>query len=150
MNGCDPANKCPELLIPMPFTYVSCGILVDKDRKILISTRPKGKNMDGLWEFPGGKMEKNEVPEVALARELEEELGIQTSPSCMYPLTFTSYRYPDKHLIMFVFICRKWNGIPLSKEGQQLKWINPRELSDYNMPPANFGLISAVRDNLGY
>ncbi len=145
MNGCDPTNNCPELLVPMKFKYVSCAVLVDEDGKILISTRPKGKDMAGLWEFPGGKIQENEVPEVALARELEEELGIQTSPSCMYPLTFVSHRYETFHLIMFVFVCRKWLGIPMPLEGQQLKWVNPKELSNYDMPPADLGLVAAVR-----
>lgn len=145
MNGCDPNNNCPELLVPMPFKYVSCSVLIDEDGKILIATRPKGKDMAGLWEFPGGKMQESEVPEVALARELQEELGIQTSPSCMYPLTFVSHRYESFHLIMFVFVCRKWNGIPMPLEGQKLKWVLPKELSNYDMPPADLGLIEAVR-----
>lgn len=146
MNGCDPTNKCPELLVPMPFKYVSCGVLVDSAGKILIATRPKGKDMAGLWEFPGGKLKEQEAPEVALARELDEELGIETSPSCMYPLTFVSHRYSDFHLIMLVFVCRKWNGTPMPKENQQLKWVSPKELSNYDMPPADIALIAAVRE----
>lgn len=145
MYGCDPDNECPELFVKMPFKYVSCGVLVDVDGKILISTRPKGKDMEGLWEFPGGKLQENEVPEVALARELQEELGIKTSPSCMYPLTFVSHRYEAFHLIMFVFVCRKWSGFPMPLEGQQLKWVTPRELPNYNMPPADLGIIAAIR-----
>ena len=146
MNGCDPNNECPELLKPLPFIYVSCGVLVDSADKILITTRPSGKSMEGLWEFPGGKLNEFEVPEVALARELKEELDIQTSPSCMYPLTFVSHRYESSHLIMFVYVCRKWIGTPKAMEGQELKWIKPRELSNFNMPPADLSLIAAVRN----
>ena len=146
MSGCDPTNECPELLEPMPLMYVSCGILVDSADKILIATRPTGKDMTGLWEFPGGKLNEFEIPEVALARELKEELGIQTSPSCMYPLTFVSYRYPASHLIMYVYVCRKWIGTPMPLEGQELKWVRPKELSNFDMPPADFSLIAAVRN----
>lgn len=146
MTQCDPENKCPELHVKMPFKYVSCGVLVDSAGKILIATRPKGKDMEGLWEFPGGKLKEMEAPEVALARELDEELGIQTSPSCMYPLTFVSHRYSDFHLIMLVFVCRKWIGTPVPRENQQLKWVAPKELSNFDMPPADLALIAAVRD----
>lgn len=146
MSACDPTNKCEELLVPLPFKYVSCGVLIDSAGKILIATRPNGKDMAGLWEFPGGKLQEHEVPEIALARELEEELGIQTSPTCMYPLTFVSYRYPSFHLIMYVYVCRKWNSVPTAKENQQLRWVFPRELANYNMPPADLALITAVME----
>lgn len=146
MTACDPNNRCDELKVPVPFKYVSCGVLVDSDGKILIATRPKGKDMEGLWEFPGGKLKEYEVPEIALARELEEELGVQTSPSCMYPLTFVSYRYADSHLIMYVFICRKWLGIPMPRENQQLKWVDKKDLPNYDMPPADLALIAAVME----
>ena len=146
MNGCDPTKDFSELLEPLPFKYISCGILIDSADKILIATRPTGKDMAGLWEFPGGKLKESEVPEVALVRELQEELGIQTSPSCMNPLTFVSYRYPDCHLIMFVYVCRKWLGTPIPLENQQLKWVKPFELSNFDMPPADLALIAAVRE----
>jgi 8-oxo-dGTP diphosphatase len=146
MAECDPTNQCPELYIKMPFKYVSCGVLVDSAGKILIATRPEGKDMVGLWEFPGGKLKEMESPEIALARELREELGIETSPSCMYPLTFVSHRYSDFHLIMLVFVCRKWNGTPMPLEKQQLKWVSPKELVNFEMPPADLALIAAVRD----
>lgn len=146
MAACDPTNKCEELLVPMPFKYVSCAILVDTAGKILIATRPQGKDMEGLWEFPGGKLKEHEAPEIGLARELEEELGIQTSPTCMYPLTFVSYRYAKFHLIMYVYVCRKWLGIPMPKENQQMRWVLPKELSNYEMPPADLALIAAVRE----
>ncbi len=148
MLGCDPDNEDKELYTIMPFRYVSCAVLVDEAGKILIATRPEGKDMAGLWEFPGGKIQANEVPEVALVRELLEELGIKTSPSCMYPLTFVSHRYEEFHLIMFVFVCRKWKGFPLPKEGQEIKWISPKDLSNYDMPPADLALIAAIRNGL--
>jgi 8-oxo-dGTP diphosphatase len=144
MYGCDPSQKYPELMVQMPFKYIAAGVLIDTDGKILIAKRPQNKDMAGLWEFPGGKMQEFEVPEIALARELEEELGIETSPGCFLPLTFLSYRYETFHLIMFVFTCRKWNGIVMGKEGQDLKWINPKELVKYDMPAANMPLVSVV------
>ena len=148
MYGCDPEKETPELLKKVPFKYISAGILVDQDGKILISQRRKNQDMSGLWEFPGGKMEEGEVPEIALVRELKEELDIQTSATCMLPMTFLSHRYENFHLIMFTFIIRKWNGITKGAEGQELKWIRPNELVKYEMPEANLPLISAVRDFL--
>lgn len=148
MASCDPNNKCEELLIPRPFKYVSCAVLVDAEQKILLATRPKGKDMEGLWEFPGGKVKAGEVPEITLMRELEEELGILTSPSCMYPLTFVSHNYLDFHLIMYVFVCRKWLGTPTPREKQELKWVKKSELTNYNMPPADLALIATIRDNV--
>jgi len=147
-QGCDPSREYPELLVKMPFKYIAAGVLVDEAGKILIARRPKGKDMANLWEFPGGKMEKDEVPEICLARELKEELGIQTSPGCFLPLTFLSHRYEKFHLIMFVFVCRKWNGIAQGLDGQELKWINKRDLVNYDMPEANLPLISAIFDGI--
>ncbi len=146
MLGCDPHKEYPELLVKMPFMHISAGVLVDEDGRILIAKRPEGKPMAGLWEFPGGKMEEGEVPQIALARELQEELGIKTSPGCFLPLTFISHRYKKFHLIMYLFVCRKWVGTPTGQEGQELKWIKPRDLVNYDMPEANLPLISAVRD----
>lgn len=146
MQGCDPTREYPELLVSMPFKHIAAGVLVDGDGKILIAKRPSDKDMAGLWEFPGGKMDEGEVPEIALARELKEELGIQTSPGCMLPLTFLSHRYEKFHLIMFVFVIRKWNGIVQGLEGQELKWIKPFDLVKYDMPEANVPLVSVVRD----
>lgn len=102
--------------------------------------------MAGLWEFPGGKVEDNETPEAALIRELVEELGIDTWESCLAPLTFASHRYPDFHLLMPLFICRKWSGIPHPKEGQELAWARPQDLRTYPMPPADLPLIPILRD----
>lgn len=144
-QGCDPQREYPELLEILPFKYVASGVLVDTEGKILIAKRPINKDMGGLWEFPGGKSKKSEVPEITLVRELKEELGIQTSAGCFLPLTFLSHRYEDFHLIMYVFVCRKWNGIAQSLEGQELKWIEPNQLSKYEMPKANMPLIGAVR-----
>ena len=144
--GCDPDRQYPELLVKMPFVYVSAGVIVDEAGKILIAKRTNEQSMAGLWEFPGGKIKEDEVPEIALVRELKEELSIQTSPGCFFPLTFLSYRYEDFHLIMYVFVCRKYNGIALGLQGQELKWINPRDLVKYEMAAANLPLISAVRD----
>lgn len=142
--GCDPLRESPELMKLLPFKYVASAFLVDEDNKILISRRPDNKDMAGLWEVPGGKVKEGEVPEIAVVRELQEELGIKTSAGCLLPLNFISYRYETFHLIMFVFICRKWNGIAMPMEGQELKWIKPQELVKYDMPPANMPLISAV------
>ncbi len=102
--------------------------------------------MAGLWEFPGGKVEPGETPEAALIRELEEEIGIGTWASCLAPLTFASHSYDDFHLLMPVFACRKWEGVPASREGQTLKWVRPRDLRDYPMPPADIPLIPVLRD----
>lgn len=131
-----------------PILLVSACALLDRDNRILIAQRPEGKHMAGLWEFPGGKVEKGETPEETLIRELEEELGVKTWQSCLAPLTFASHAYPDFHLLMPLFVCRKWEGSPLSKEDQQLKWVRVENLRDYPMPPADEPLIPALRDLL--
>ncbi|SNY92335.1 8-oxo-dGTP diphosphatase [Cohaesibacter sp. ES.047] len=123
--------------------------LVDADNRILLAQRPEGKNLAGLWEFPGGKLEAGERPEVGLIRELEEELGIRTKESCLAPLTFASHGYDDFHLLMPLYICRKWEGVPASREGQALKWVRPGALRDYPMPPADLPLIPPLIDLLG-
>ena len=130
----------------MKVILVSAVALIDRDGRILITQRPKGKSMEGLWEFPGGKIESGETPEDALVRELYEELEIETWSSCLAPLTFASHRYSDFHLLMPLFACRKWNGIPKSKEGQNLKWVNIKSLKDFPMPPADVPLIAVLRD----
>tara|TARA_R100000322_G_scaffold94439_5_gene58966 strand:+ start:12542 stop:12940 length:399 start_codon:yes stop_codon:yes gene_type:complete len=127
---------------------VSAVALVDRDGRILLAQRPEGKSMAGLWEFPGGKVEAGETPEAALIRELFEELGIETWDSCLAPLTFASHSYDDFHLLMPVFVCRKWEGTPQPKEGQTLKWVRVNELRDYPMPPADIPLIAMMRDML--
>ena len=126
--------------------YVSSVAMIDTDGRVLLAERPKGKEMAGLWEFPGGKVEVNETPEAALVRELFEELGIETWNACLAPLTFASHSYDDFHLVMLLFACRKWNGVIKAKEGQTLKWIYPKDLSNYQMPPADVPLIPILRD----
>ena len=125
---------------------VSAVALIDADGRILLTRRPEGKSMAGLWEFPGGKVEPGETPEAALIRELQEELGIDTWASCLAPLSFASHSYDEFHLRMPLFACRKWQGIPRAREGQALKWVHARELRDYPMPPADIPLIPILRD----
>ena len=130
----------------MNIVLVSAVALIDRDGRVLIAQRPQGKSMEGLWEFPGGKVESGETPEDALVRELYEELGIETWSSCLAPLTFASHGYSDFHLLMPLFACRKWYGTPKSKEGQNLKWVNIKSLKDFPMPPADVPLIAVLRD----
>ena len=125
---------------------VSAVALIDRDGRVLLAQRPEGKSMAGLWEFPGGKVEPGETPEAALIRELHEELGIDTWASCLAPLTFASHSYPDFHLLMPLFACRKWEGAPHAREGQGLKWVHARDLRDHPMPPADLPLIPILRD----
>ena len=130
----------------MKTILVSAVALIDQDGRILIAKRPDGKSMAGLWEFPGGKVELGETPEQALVRELSEELGIKTWNSCLAPLTFASHAYDDFHLLMPLFVCRKWEGIVIPKEEQELKWVYSNELKNYPMPPADKPLIPILRD----
>ena len=130
----------------MKTVLVSAVALIDRDGRVLLAQRPDGKSMAGLWEFPGGKVEGGETPEAALVRELYEELGIETWNSCLAPLTFASHTYDDFHLLMPLFACRKWNGIVQPKEGQTLKWVYPKDFSNYPMPPADIPLIPILRD----
>jgi 8-oxo-dGTP diphosphatase len=126
---------------------VACA-LVDADRRVLIAQRPEGKNLAGLWEFPGGKLEAGESPEAALVRELEEELGISTKTACLAPLSFASHDYGNMHLLMPLYVCRKWQGTPVAREHTALKWVKPQQLRDYPMPPADEPLIAALCDLL--
>jgi 8-oxo-dGTP diphosphatase len=130
----------------MKTILVSAVALIDQDGRILIAKRPDGKSMAGLWEFPGGKVELGETPEEALVRELSEELGIKTWNSCLAPMTFASHAYKDFHLLMPLFVCRKWEGILIPKEEQELKWVYSSELKNYPMPPADKPLIPILRD----
>lgn len=120
---------------------VACA-LIDADNRILLSERPAGKALAGLWEFPGGKLDQGETPEAALIRELREELGIETQAACLAPLTFASHSYDDFHLLMPLYVCRRYEGIPQGREGQRLKWVRASQLRDYPMPPADEPLIA--------
>jgi 8-oxo-dGTP diphosphatase len=119
---------------------VACA-LIDADGRILLAQRPPGSKMAGLWEFPGGKVEAGERPEQALIRELDEELGIKVAEACLAPLTFASHAYDDFHLLMPLYVCRRWEGIATPREGQNLAWVRPNRLRDYEMPPADAPLI---------
>ena len=132
----------------MKLLLVAACALVDVDGRVLIAQRPAGKTMDGLWEFPGGKVETGETPEATLVRELGEEIGVTTSEACLAPLTFASHAYPDFHLLMPLYVCRRWSGVPEPREGQALKWVMPVKLRDYPMPPADLPLIPALIDHL--
>ena len=127
---------------------VAACALVDADGRILLAQRPEGKSLAGLWEFPGGKVEKGETPEACLVRELEEELGIATKPACLAPLTFASHTYDDFHLLMPLYVCRRFSGFATGREGQALKWVRAGELRDYPMPPADEPLIPILQDLL--
>jgi 8-oxo-dGTP diphosphatase len=132
----------------MRLVFVAACALVDADGRVLIAQRPAGKMMGGLWEFPGGKIEADETPEAALIRELKEEIGIDTSASCLAPLTFASHAYETFHLVMLLYVCRRWQGVARGREGQALKWVAPKALRDYPMPPADLPLIAPLIDLL--
>jgi len=123
---------------------VAAAALIDADGRVLITRRPEGKPMAGLWEFPGGKVEAGETPEATLIRELKEELDIDTSAACLAPLTFASHTYPDFHLLMPLYVCRKWQGMVRPTEGQATKWVRARDLRSYAMPPADLPLIAPL------
>jgi 8-oxo-dGTP diphosphatase len=128
-----------------PVILVAAVVLVDADGRVLLAQRPEGKAMAGLWEFPGGKIEAGETPETALIRELGEELGIDVAASCLAPFTFASHSYPDFHLLMPLYVCRRWSGIVTAREGQRLAWVRPARLADYPMPPADKPLLAMLR-----
>lgn len=132
----------------MRILLVAAVALVDPDGRVLIAKRPEGKPLAGLWEFPGGKVELDERPEAALIRELKEELAIDVTESCLAPLTFASHAYEDFHLLMPLYVCRRWKGVVTSLEGQELQWVKPLKLRDYPMPPADTPLIAHLIDLL--
>tara|TARA_B100001996_G_C18374376_1_gene482857 strand:+ start:108 stop:506 length:399 start_codon:yes stop_codon:yes gene_type:complete len=130
----------------MKLLLVVAAALIDVDGRVLLTQRPKGKSMAGLWEFPGGKIESGETPTGALIRELNEELGINTWSSCLAPLTFANHSYEDFHLLMPLFACRRWEGTLIPKENQKIKWVKPIELKAYPVPPADIPLLATIRD----
>jgi 8-oxo-dGTP diphosphatase len=127
---------------------VAAVALVDLEGRVLLAQRPEGKSLAGMWEFPGGKVEANETPETALIRELREEIGIDVTASCLAPFTFASHAYEKFHLLMPLYLCRKWQGIPQALEGQVLKWVKPLRMGDFPMPPADEPLVAMLRDFL--
>jgi 8-oxo-dGTP diphosphatase len=128
--------------VSIKIVLVAACALIDADGRVLLAQRPEGKTMAGLWEFPGGKIETGERPEQTLIRELKEELGITVSDACLAPLTFASHAYPDFHLLMPLYVCRRWEGTVTALEGQKLVWVRPNRLRDYDMPPADVPLVS--------
>ena len=132
----------------LPVVLVSAVALIDVDGRVLLASRPEGKAMAGLWEFPGGKVRDGETPEHALIRELKEELAIDITESCLAPLAFASHSYDDFHLLMPLFVCRIWKGAPSPQEGQKLKWVRPMKLGDYPMPPADEPLVALLQEFL--
>ena len=131
-----------------PIVLVGAVALLDIDNRVLLVQRPEGKSMAGLWEFPGGKVDPGETPEAALIRELNEELDLNTVESCLAPIGFASHGYDDFHLLMPLFVCRKWQGEPTPREGQTLAWVRPNALRDYPMPPADMPLVAQLQDLL--
>ena len=135
-------------MVVIKFTLVVACALIDTDRRVLIAKRPQGKTLAGLWEFPGGKVESGERPEATLIRELHEEIGITVREACLAPLTFASHAYEDFHLLMPLYICRRWEGDVVAREGQNLAWVRANKLRNYAMPPADLPLIPHLIDLL--
>ena len=133
----------------MRLVLVVAAALIDADGRVLLAQRPKGKALEGLWEFPGGKVDAGEGPEDALIRELLEELGVTVKADCLAPLTFASHAYEDFHLLMPLYVCRRWQGLVQPLDGQALKWVRPKDLRTYPMPPADAPLIPHLEDLLG-
>ncbi len=133
---------------PPPLVPVVCVALVDGDGRVLLARRPAGKPMAGLWEFPGGKVHPGETPEAALIRELAEELGIDVAEACLAPFTFASHRYESFHILLLLYVCRRWQGTVTAREGQELAWVRPVKMDQYAMPPADKPLVAMLRDLL--
>jgi 8-oxo-dGTP diphosphatase len=142
------ATAQPSSATALPMLLVVAVALVDTDGRVLLAQRPPGKSLAGLWEFPGGKVDPGETPEAALIRELREELGVDTQESCLAPFTFASHRYERFHLLMPLYLCRRWQGTPQPREGQVLAWVAPARLRDYPMPPADKPLVAMLQDLL--
>ena len=147
--GVSSEPQAPKAEPGLPILVVAACALVDRDGRVLLAERPQGKPLAGLWEFPGGKLGAGEGPEACLIRELREELGIVVESACLAPLSFASHAYERFHLLMPLFICRKWQGIAMPLEGQRLAWVRPGKLRDYAMPPADAPLIPPLIDLLG-
>jgi 8-oxo-dGTP diphosphatase len=145
-SGCEAVPSPPSG--PVRVVLVAAAALIDADNRVMIAQRPPGKAMAGLWEFPGGKVNEGETPEAALIRELHEELGIDITHACLAPFTFASHRYEDFHLLMPLYLCRKWRGEMRPREGQVLKWVRANKLTDFAMPPADVPLVAMLRDYL--
>ena len=144
-TGCAEALELPVPALPdLRVVHVVAAALTDSDGRVLLAQRPEGKSMAGLWEFPGGKVDAGEIPEYALMRELREELGIETRPCCFSPAGFASHSYDDFHLLMPLFVCRVWRGVPQPREGQMLKWVFPKDMYDYPMPAADIPLVAQL------
>jgi 8-oxo-dGTP diphosphatase len=138
----------PDVTAALPTVFVSAGALVDVDGRVLICQRPEGKQLAGLWEFPGGKVEAGETPEACLIRELDEELGIRVTHACLAPFVFASHSYESFHLFMPLYLIRRWEGQVMAKEHKALAWVKPNKLLDYPMPPADAPLVAWLRDLL--
>ncbi|MDQ7249036.1 (deoxy)nucleoside triphosphate pyrophosphohydrolase [Dongia sedimenti] len=132
----------------LPILTVVAVALVDADGRVLLAQRPAGKAMAGLWEFPGGKIHPGESPEAALIRELKEEIDIDVTEACLAPFTFASHRYESFHLLMPLYVCRRWKGAMRPREGQTLAWVRPAKLGEYAMPPADKPLVAMLQDLL--
>lgn len=143
-------DDCPQPNVRvgagLPTVLVAAIALMDSDGHVLLAERPEGKSMAGMWEFPGGKVEEGEIPEAALIRECKEELGIDISAACLAPFAFASHSYDKFHLLMPLYVCRKWEGLVQGMEGQRTKWVPINKLSDYPMPPADEPLVAMMRD----
>lgn len=146
MDGTPLPEAAPSSLLPT--VLVVAVALIDTDGRVLIAQRPEGKQLAGLWEFPGGKVEPGERPEAALIRELKEELGIDVTEACLAPFVFASHGYDSFHLLMPLYLCRRWSGVVQNREHAALKWVRANQLSDYPMPPADEPLVAWLRDLL--
>ena len=145
-SGQSPSERAAALAADKPLILVAAVALFDRDERILLAQRPPGKSLAGYWEFPGGKIEPGETPEAAIVRELEEELGVEACLECFQPFSFASHAYPDFHLLMPLFLCRRWDGVPQPREGQVLKWVRIKDLRSYKVPPADLPLVAMLED----